>query len=114
MNVDKPQEVSSDLFGILENISGRTYAWLAMGSILVSAFLFLIGRRNWSIFIGQWPPTFLATALFFRMLHPSREPGEFTGMKRAMEDTAHTAEKYSSEMGGKGSTYGTTSTFDKK
>jgi hypothetical protein len=113
MNLEKPQEVSGDLFGILENISGRTYAWLALGSILVSAFLFLTGRRNWSIFIGQWPPTFLATALFFRMLHPSREPGEFSSMKRAMGETKEKASEYGSEMGGKGGTFGTGTTFER-
>ena len=86
-NIERSQEVSGTMFDILENISGRTYAWLALGSILLSAFLFLSGRRNWSLFVGQWPPTFLATALFFRLLHPSREPGELSGLRSAAEES---------------------------
>lgn len=57
------------------------------------------------MFVGQWPPTFLATALFFRLLHPSREPGEISGMKRAMDETQRKAGEYTSEMGGTGTSF---------
>jgi hypothetical protein len=30
-----------------------------------------MGRRDWSIFVGQWPPTFLLFGLFHKVLRPS-------------------------------------------
>ncbi len=95
-NVERGQEVSGGLFDVFERISGRTYGWLALGSILLSALLFLTGRRNWAFFIGQWPPTFLATALFLRLLRPSREPGELSGLRSAAEET----QRRMGQMGG--------------
>lgn len=80
------EERSGQMFGILEDIPGRTYFWAAMASIVLSALLFLTGRRNWSLFVGQWPPTFIAMSLFFRLLHPSREEGTFSGMRHAAEE----------------------------
>ena len=44
----------------------------AIGSILASAAFFIAGRRDVSIFIGQWPPTFLLFGLFHKLLAPSR------------------------------------------
>jgi hypothetical protein len=84
------EERSSEMFAILEDIPGRTYFSIAIGSIVMSAFLFLIGRRNWALFVGQWPPTLVAMALFFRLLHPSQEHGTFTGVRQAAEDTRRT------------------------
>jgi len=86
-NLRQSEQMSGDLYRIFENVSGRTWSWFALGSILLSAFLFLTGRRNWAIFIGQWPPTLLTLALFFRLLQPSREPGEISGMRKAAEET---------------------------
>jgi hypothetical protein len=31
----------------------------------------LIGRDHWALFVGQWPPTFIAFALYHRLLRPS-------------------------------------------
>lgn len=33
---------------------------LAMGSIGASLTLFLAGKKDWGVFVGLWPPTFLA------------------------------------------------------
>jgi hypothetical protein len=33
---------------------------LAMGSIGASLTLFLAGKKDWAVFVGLWPPTFLA------------------------------------------------------
>ncbi|MHB1417189.1 MAG: hypothetical protein ACYC1C_18240 [Chloroflexota bacterium] len=83
----RAQGMEGGLLGTLENISGRTYFWLAITSISISALLFLSGRRNLSMFVGQWPPTFVALALFFRLLHPSQEPGSVESMRHAAEET---------------------------
>jgi len=60
-------------FEATERLPSSIYYWLAMGSILGSAFFWLIGRRNWAIFMGQWVPTFLILPLFHRLLRPSQE-----------------------------------------
>jgi hypothetical protein len=57
----------------MEVIPTQIYWALAMSSVMVSAFLYLSGRRNTALFVGQWPPTFLALALLYKLLRPSRE-----------------------------------------
>jgi hypothetical protein len=32
----------------------------------------VMGKRDWSIFVGQWPPTFLLFGLFHKILRPSK------------------------------------------
>jgi hypothetical protein len=43
-----------------------------MGSIVISAILKLMGKDNWALFVGQWPPTFLVLAIFHKVLRPSK------------------------------------------
>lgn len=96
----RTEMMSSDIFSIFERISGRTWSWFALGSILISLFLFLTGRRSWALFIGQWPPTFLATALFFRLLGPAEEPGEISSLRGAASQTQRTMGQMRGQMGG--------------
>ncbi|MBI5549005.1 MAG: hypothetical protein HY901_34410 [Deltaproteobacteria bacterium] len=44
------------------------YMGLAIGSMAVSAGLFLTGRKNWSQFIGLWAPTILITGLYNKIV----------------------------------------------
>ena len=57
----------------MEAIPTQMYWTLAMASVVVSALFFLTGRRNSALFVGQWPPTFLALALLYKVLRPSEE-----------------------------------------
>ena len=58
-------------FRITDNIPEEAWYWAAVGSIGVSAGLRLAGRDHWSLFVGQWAPTFLLFALYHRLIHPS-------------------------------------------
>ena len=58
-------------FRVTDNIPEETWYWAALASIGASALLKLSGRDNWSIFVGQWPPTFLLFGLYHRLVRPS-------------------------------------------
>ncbi len=70
--VNTPQDAQSQYFRVTDQVPEEVWYWAALGSIIVSAGLFLTGRRDWSIFVGQWPPTFLLFGLFHKLLRPSR------------------------------------------
>ncbi len=59
-----------EYFRITDRVPAQVWYWAAMGSILASATLFLAGKRDWSLFVGQWPPTFLLLALVHKLLRP--------------------------------------------
>ena len=65
-------EPTRQYFQITNSIPEGTWYWAALGSILISASLKLAGRDNWSIFVGQWPPTFLLLALFHTLVRGPR------------------------------------------
>ena len=66
-DVTSPQR---EFFRVTDRIPEEAWYWAAVGSILVSAGLKLAGKDNWSIFVGQWPPTFLLFGLYHRLLRP--------------------------------------------
>ncbi len=57
-------------FRITDNVPEQTWYWLAVGSIITSAVLKLMEKNDWSLFVGQWPPTFLLFGIFHRLLRP--------------------------------------------
>lgn len=59
-------------FSITDQVPQETWYWAALVSIIVSATLFLMGKRDWSIFVGQWPPTFMLFGIFHKVINPSR------------------------------------------
>jgi hypothetical protein len=69
-NMEQPQ---TRFMRMMEQIPTQGYLGLAMGSILTSAVLYLMGKRTTALFVGQWPPTFAAFALVYKLLNPSRE-----------------------------------------
>ncbi len=84
------QERKDVVMRSMEAVPTQIYWGLAMGSVLVSALFYLIGRRNTALFIGQWPPTFLALALLYKLLRPSREPGA-AGLRDALQEVGTSA-----------------------
>jgi hypothetical protein len=62
------QSMHDQYFRITDQVPGVVWYWAAVASILASATLFLAGKRDWSIFVGQWPPTFLLFGLFHKLL----------------------------------------------
>lgn len=55
-------------FRITDQVPGQVWYWAALGSILASAALRLAGKDSLSIFVGQWPPTFILFGLFHKLL----------------------------------------------
>jgi hypothetical protein len=68
---DTVQETQRQYFRVTDQVPEEVWYWAAVVSIIASASLFLMGRRDWSIFVGQWPPTFLLFGLFHKVLRPS-------------------------------------------
>jgi len=66
------QDAQDQNFRLTDQVPAQIWYWAALGSILVSAPLFLMDKRDWSIFVGQWPPTFLLFGLFHKLVQPSR------------------------------------------
>jgi hypothetical protein len=66
------KQMQDQYFVITDQVPGEVWYWSALISILASATLFIVGKRDWSIFIGQWPPTFLLFGLFRKLLSPSK------------------------------------------
>ena len=67
------EEAQKTFFRATDNIPEETWYWAALGSIGISALLKLAGKDHWSLFVGQWPPTFLLFGLYHRLVRPSRD-----------------------------------------
>lgn len=74
--VELPQkqaaEIRDQYFRVTDRVPGEIWYWAALASIITSAALFLGNKRDWSIFVGQWPPTFLLFGLFHKIMKLSR------------------------------------------
>ena len=72
MRPETAAEAQMEYFRVTDQIPNQVWYWAALSSILTSATLFIMGKRDWSIFVGQWPPTFLLFGLFHKLLQPSQ------------------------------------------
>jgi hypothetical protein len=45
-----------------------TFLWMAVAAIATSASLQMMGKRQGSLFVGQWVPTFLIFGLYNKMV----------------------------------------------
>jgi len=70
---NQAQDRAIDAVKRTEDIPRSVYFGAVIGSIVLSAILFITGRRNIGIFVGLWPPTILNMALFAKQLHPSQD-----------------------------------------
>lgn len=66
--VSNAQSAQEQYFRLTDQVPGAVWYWAAIASIVASAALFLVRQRDWSIFVGQWPPTFLLFGLFHKLL----------------------------------------------
>jgi len=92
------QASQRDIMRTLEEIPTSAYVGFAAGSILLSAFFYLIGRRTTALFVGQWAPTFGIMALVYKLLHPSREEA-IREMGEVGEHVSRTAREAGSKAG---------------
>lgn len=74
--MQNPREQKDSYLRIMESIPTQGYIGAALGSIALSAFFRILGKKDAAVFVGQWPPTFLLLALTHRLLQPSQESGE--------------------------------------
>lgn len=73
MRPEAAAEAQTEFFRVTDQVPKQVWYWASLTSIVTSAMLFVMGKRDWSIFIGQWPPTFLLFGLFHKLLQPSRK-----------------------------------------
>lgn len=71
-NIEAAEKMVQQPMQKLENISPSVYFAGMAGSIVLSLFLFLAGKRQWSLFVGLWAPTILNMGLFNKILRPSQ------------------------------------------
>lgn len=45
-----------------------TFLWAAVGSMVASASLHIMGNKETSVFVGQWAPTFLILGLYNKLV----------------------------------------------
>lgn len=64
--VDQARRVTGATDKGIELMPSQIYVIGAICSVCLSAALFLSGRRNWGLFVGQWPPTMLAMGIYTR------------------------------------------------
>lgn len=44
------------------------FLWMAVGSMVTSATLQIMGNKSVSLFVGQWAPTFLVLGLYNKLV----------------------------------------------
>ncbi|MDQ3809981.1 MAG: hypothetical protein M3336_06790 [Chloroflexota bacterium] len=67
---DQAQHIQQGYFRLSDSVPQEGWYWAAIVSVAISAALWLAGKRDWSTFVGQWPPTFLLLGLFHKQLRP--------------------------------------------
>jgi hypothetical protein len=74
------QERSEHALEQIERVPTSIYMLGILGTIALSAALFLTGRRAMALFVGLWPPTIIGLTQMTKQLHPSRD---LDSMKKA-------------------------------
>ena len=80
-------ERKDSYFRMMEKVPTQVYLSAALGSLTLSALLRLAGKKDASIFVGQWPPTLILMALVHKLLQPSEERG-FRDSREAANEAA--------------------------
>lgn len=61
-------------------VPSDVYLWTAIGAMAVSLGLFIAGKKNSSMFVGQWAPSFLIMGLYNKIVkvegHDKEDRGE--------------------------------------
>lgn len=71
--LDAAQNAQDQYFRVTDQVPEEVWYWAALGSIIISATLFAFNKRKWSIFVGQWPPTFLLFGMFHKVVRHTRD-----------------------------------------
>ncbi len=49
-------------------VPSSAYLAMALGSMAASAILKGLGKDEWALFVGQWPPAFLIMGIYNKMV----------------------------------------------
>jgi len=70
--VYRGQAAEDNFTGAIESrtsqIPSSVYLGLAIGSMVGSAILKILGKDNWALFVGQWPAPFLIMGTYNKMV----------------------------------------------
>ena len=64
-------EAQGQYFEVTDKVPESVWYWASLVSIVASMVLFFAQKRQESVFVGQWAPTFLLFGLFHKVLKPS-------------------------------------------
>jgi len=67
----RANDAQGQYFEVTEKVPEGTWYWASLVSIITSMVLFFAKKRQESLFVGQWAPTFLLFGLFHKLLKPS-------------------------------------------
>ncbi|GCE49082.1 hypothetical protein EI42_01600 [Thermosporothrix hazakensis] len=67
----RTEDAQEQYFQVTDAVPAQVWYWAAVSSIVASAMMFLMNKKDWAIFVGQWPPAFLLFAIFHKILRPS-------------------------------------------
>lgn len=56
----------------ISKVPSDTFMWLAIGSIIGSLTLKFMGKKDNSLFVGQWAPTFAILGVFDKIIRAER------------------------------------------
>ena len=70
MQADNPQHV---YFDMMEKVPSPVYCWAGMLSIIAPMLLWINGKKQESLFVSQWPPTFFIVVVLHKQARSSRE-----------------------------------------
>ena len=60
--------VTKQIESVTTKVPSTTFLTLAVGSMIASALLQVVGRKNESNFVGQWAPTILIMGLYNKLV----------------------------------------------
>ncbi len=70
--VEKSQHTEGEVAKTIEQQTAKwpsdLFLWAAIGSMMASASLHLLGNSRTSVFVGQWAPTFLILGVYNKLV----------------------------------------------
>jgi hypothetical protein len=88
-NVRRGQSSEGQVTGSIERVTSQApsgvFLTLAVGSMVASAILHIVGQKHWSLFVGQWAAPFLIMGNYNKMVkqHGSDAGSRFESEYRA-------------------------------
>jgi hypothetical protein len=65
---EREDPVTGTIESQTSKIPSSGYLALALGSMAASAILKIAGRDDWSLFVGQWAPSFLIIGVYNKLV----------------------------------------------